>query len=124
VQALVREGGMSTSPFVAISSALDAKRPDLVGTELQMWRRVTKVCEESGEVWRALSGYVAENPRKGQTHTLDDLRGELLDTASAALCAWAHLNGNEGDPIGALLTHVAGTVDRLSRAVGIGGASS
>lgn len=103
-------------PFLEISAALDAVRPDLVGTELQMWRRVTKVCEESGEVWRALSGYVAENPRKGQTHSLDDLLGELLDTASAALCAWAHLHGNNGDPVAALVEHATATADRLAAA--------
>jgi NTP pyrophosphatase (non-canonical NTP hydrolase) len=103
----------AADPFLTISAALDAQRPDLARTELALWRRVTKVCEESGEVWRALSGYVAENPRKGQTHTLDDLRGELLDTAAAALCAWAHVNGNVGDPLGALLAHVAGTAARL-----------
>lgn len=106
-----------SDPFVTISTALDSKRPDLAGTELQLWRRVTKVCEESGEVWRALSGYVSENPRKGQTHSLDDLRGELLDTASAALCAWAHLNGNEGDPVAALIAHVGATAERLRATV-------
>ena len=26
------------------------------------WARVTKVCEESGEVWRALSNLTGENP--------------------------------------------------------------
>lgn len=103
-------------PFTAISTMLDVLRPADLNDELQMWRRVTKVCEESGEVWRALSGYVAENPRKGQTHTLDDLRGELFDTASAALCAVAHLDGNEGDPVAALIQHATGTADRLRAA--------
>jgi NTP pyrophosphatase (non-canonical NTP hydrolase) len=55
------------------------------------WARVTKVCEESGEVWRALSKMTGENPRKGICGTEDELLGELGDTASAAICAIQHL---------------------------------
>jgi NTP pyrophosphatase (non-canonical NTP hydrolase) len=55
------------------------------------WARVTKVCEEAGEVWRALSKLTGENPRKGVCGTRDELLGELADTASAALCAIQHL---------------------------------
>lgn len=51
------------------------------------WRRVTKVCEESGEVWRALSAWDGENPRKGVSGTREDLLMELGDTACAALGA-------------------------------------
>ena len=60
------------------------------------WTRVTKVCEESGEVWRALSKYTGENPRKGVCGTLDELLGELGDTASAAICAIQHLTKDTG----------------------------
>jgi NTP pyrophosphatase (non-canonical NTP hydrolase) len=55
------------------------------------WARVTKVCEEAGEVWRALSKWTGENPRKGVCGTRDDLLGELGDTVSAAMCAIQHL---------------------------------
>jgi hypothetical protein len=111
---------MADDVFTAISAMLDAQRPAGRSDEAQMWSRVTKVCEESGEVWRAMSGYVGENPRKGVTHTLDDLSGELLDTASAALCAWAHLHGNEGDsPLDALILHVIGTYQRLQGALAL-----
>ena len=55
------------------------------------WARVTKVCEEAGEVWRALSKWTGENPRKGVCGTEEDLLGELGDTASAAICAIQHL---------------------------------
>jgi NTP pyrophosphatase (non-canonical NTP hydrolase) len=55
------------------------------------WARVTKVCEEAGEVWRALSKLTGENPRKGVCGTRDELLGELGDTASAAICAIQHL---------------------------------
>jgi hypothetical protein len=50
------------------------------------WRRVTKVCEESGEVWRALSGLTGENPRKGVCAAEEDLLGEMGDAVSALVC--------------------------------------
>lgn len=55
------------------------------------WARVTKVCEEAGEVWKALSKLTGENPRKGVCGTRDELLAELGDTASAAICAIQHL---------------------------------
>jgi NTP pyrophosphatase (non-canonical NTP hydrolase) len=60
------------------------------------WARVTKVCEEAGEVWKALSKMTGENPRKGVCGTRDELLGELGDTASAAICAIQHLTKNTG----------------------------
>ena len=55
------------------------------------WARVTKVCEEAGEVWAALSKLTGENARKGVCGTEDELLGELADTAMAAMCAIQHL---------------------------------
>jgi hypothetical protein len=54
------------------------------------WARVTKVCEEAGEVWKALSKETGENPRKGVCGTEAETLGELADTASAAICAIQH----------------------------------
>ena len=59
-----------------------------------MIMRVTKVCEEAGEVWQALSKWTGENPRKGACGTKSELLGELGDTASAAICAIQHLTGD------------------------------
>lgn len=58
------------------------------------WARVTKVCEEAGEVWAALSKLTGENPRKGVCGTRGELLGELGDTAMAAICAIQHLTKN------------------------------
>ena len=60
------------------------------------WARVTKVCEEAGEVWQALSMATGENPRKGVCATEDDLLGELGDTVSAAMCAIQHITKDTG----------------------------
>jgi hypothetical protein len=59
------------------------------------WARITKVCEEAGEVWAALSKCTGENPRKGVCGTWDDLLAELGDTASAAWCAVQHVTKDE-----------------------------
>ena len=74
--------------------------------EAHTWSRVLKVSEEVGEVYSALSGTVGENPRKGVTHTMDDVIGELLDVAVAALAAVEHLTGNMGRSLPALCLKV------------------
>jgi NTP pyrophosphatase (non-canonical NTP hydrolase) len=52
--------------------------------------RVLKLVEEAGEAASAYIGMVGQNPRKGITHSLDDLLGELADVAITALCAIQH----------------------------------
>jgi NTP pyrophosphatase (non-canonical NTP hydrolase) len=52
--------------------------------------RVLKLLEESGEAAAAYIGMVGQNPRKGVTHTKDDLMNELADVALTALCAIQH----------------------------------
>ena len=52
--------------------------------------RVLKLVEEAGEAAAAYIGMVGQNPRKGVTHSLDDLLGELADVAITALCAIEH----------------------------------
>ena len=69
-----------------------AVSPEYVAQPLaHRWARVTKVCEEAGEVWQALSKATGENPRKGVCGTEAELLGELGDTASAAICAIQHI---------------------------------
>jgi phosphoribosyl-ATP pyrophosphohydrolase len=55
------------------------------GPEIAM--RVAKVAEEAGEAIGAWIGLTGQNPRKGVTHTCDDVAGELADAAFAALVA-------------------------------------
>lgn len=59
--------------------------------EAQTWGRLTKVCEESGEVVAAFIGATGQNPRKGVSHTMGDVQEELLDVALTALAAYHHL---------------------------------
>jgi NTP pyrophosphatase (non-canonical NTP hydrolase) len=57
--------------------------------------RVLKLVEEAGEAAAAYIGMVGQNPRKGVTHTLDDLLSELADVALTALCAMQHFTQDQ-----------------------------
>lgn len=49
--------------------------------------RIMKVAEEFGEVIQAVIGYTGQNPRKGFTHSREDVVAELADVAITALVA-------------------------------------
>ncbi|RKN37843.1 MazG-like family protein [Micromonospora endolithica] len=49
--------------------------------------RILKLTEEAGEVAGAWIGLVGQNPRKGVTHTHEDVAAELADVAFTALVA-------------------------------------
>ena len=46
-----------------------------------------KLSEEVGEVAQAVIGVTGQNPRKGVTHTWEDVQGELCDVVISALVA-------------------------------------
>ncbi|MFJ4694810.1 MazG-like family protein [Streptomyces sp. NPDC088766] len=64
---------------------LDAAQP-VTGREAVLLR-VLKLSEEVGEVAEAVIGATGQNPRKGVSHTWEDVRGELCDVAVTALVA-------------------------------------
>ncbi|MFF3345547.1 MazG-like family protein [Streptomyces sp. NPDC002779] len=66
-------------------SWLEANRP-LDGREA-MLLRMLKLSEEVGEVAEAVIGATGQNPRKGVTHTWDDVQAELCDVVITALIA-------------------------------------
>ncbi|GGZ50644.1 MazG-like family protein [Streptomyces bluensis] len=49
--------------------------------------RILKLSEEVGEVAQAVIGATGQNPRKGTTHTWDDVQAELCDVIITALVA-------------------------------------
>ncbi|QIB46099.1 MazG-like family protein [Streptomyces aureoverticillatus] len=49
--------------------------------------RMLKLAEETGEVAQAVIGATGQNPRKGTTHTWDDVESELCDVVITALVA-------------------------------------
>ncbi|MEV5876704.1 MazG-like family protein [Streptomyces sp. NPDC052101] len=66
-------------------SRLEATRTH-TGTE-GLLLRVLKLSEEVGEVAEAIIGTTGQNPRKGITHTWEDVQAELCDVVITALVA-------------------------------------
>jgi NTP pyrophosphatase (non-canonical NTP hydrolase) len=56
--------------------------------------RILKVTEEAGEAAGAWIGVLGQNPRKGVTHTKQDVADELADVAMTALVAIESLGLN------------------------------
>lgn len=85
----------------------------------QVWERVGKVGEESGEVFSAMIGWAAQNPRKGLTHDQRDVEKELYDVVITALGAILHLHKNDPDfPLfGTLFEQIGAVWERLERAI-------
>ncbi|GGM17333.1 hypothetical protein GCM10010129_71890 [Streptomyces fumigatiscleroticus] len=64
---------------------VDAHRPADAESEIML--RMLKLSEEVGEVAQAVIGATGQNPRKGVTHTWDDVQSELCDVVITALVA-------------------------------------
>jgi NTP pyrophosphatase (non-canonical NTP hydrolase) len=90
--------------------------------ELVMRRRVGKIFVEAGELADAIEGFTGENPRKGVYATREDVIKELIDCASASLCAIEYMTGDRGDSVRMVADQVAGNWERLQAAIA-GGAS-
>lgn len=58
--------------------------------------RILKLVEEAGEAAQAWIGVLGQNPRRGVTHTVEDVAAELADTAFAALVAIQSLGLDAG----------------------------
>ncbi|WP_134655461.1 MULTISPECIES: MazG-like family protein [Streptomyces] len=69
--------------------------------------RMLKLSEEVGEVAEAVIGATGQNPRKGVTHTWDDVRAELCDVAITALVALRTLTPEAREVFGRHLARVA-----------------
>ncbi|MGX4692516.1 MazG-like family protein [Streptomyces sp. JNUCC 63] len=77
--------------------------------------RILKLQEETGEVAQAVIGATGQNPRKGTTHTWDDVQAELCDVAITALVALRTLTPQARE---VFARHLSGV---LQRSPGVGG---
>ncbi|MGW3283154.1 MazG-like family protein [Streptomyces sp. NPDC001002] len=94
---------------------LEANRP-IDGKE-GMLLRMLKLSEEVGEVAEAVIGATGQNPRKGITHTWDDVQAELCDVVITALVALRTLTPDTREVFAHHLARVR------SRSLGVDGAS-
>ncbi|MGA5206994.1 MazG-like family protein [Streptomyces variegatus] len=92
------------STIDALSEWLDTNRPveDREGVLL----RILKLSEEVGEVSQAVIGATGQNPRKGVTHTWEDVQAELCDVVITALMALRMLTPEAREVFGGHLERV------------------
>ncbi|MEU1273554.1 MazG-like family protein [Streptomyces sp. NPDC005799] len=83
---------------------LDAESP--VTGDMAKTMRVLKIGEEFGEVAEALHGAMGANPRKGASHTWDDVHKELCDVTITSLIALASLTPDARKLFEARLHHI------------------
>ncbi|MFF9104618.1 MazG-like family protein [Streptomyces rubrogriseus] len=84
---------------------LEADRP--VGGREGLLLRMLKLSEEVGEVAEAVIGATGQNPRKGVTHTWDDVEAELCDVVITAMVALRTLTPEAREVFGRHLARVA-----------------
>jgi NTP pyrophosphatase (non-canonical NTP hydrolase) len=70
--------------------------------------RIMKIAEETGEVTQAVTGTLGQNPRKGITHTWDDVQAELCDVMFTAMVALTTLTPDAREVFNTHLARVAG----------------
>lgn len=75
--------------------------------------RIMKLTEEAGEVVSAYIGMTGQNPRKGVTHTREDVCGELADVIITAMIALASVA--DRDPAQILDEKLVATVERAKK---------
>ncbi|MFJ3226728.1 MazG-like family protein [Streptomyces sp. NPDC086783] len=71
--------------------------------------RMLKLSEEVGEVAQAVIGATGHNPRKGRSHTWDDVRAELCDVVITAMVALRTLTPDARE---VLSEHLRGVAER------------
>lgn len=70
--------------------------------------RIMKLTEEAGEVTQAVIGTLGQNPRKGITHSWNDVQGELCDVMVTAMVALTTLTPDAREVFNEHLARVAG----------------
>ncbi|WP_406416583.1 MazG-like family protein [Streptomyces sp. NBC_01614] len=89
---------------------LDTDQP--IGGKEGVLLRMLKLSEEVGEVAEAVIGATGQNPRKGVTHTWEDVQGELCDVVITALVALRTLTPDTRE---VFTRHLAGVRERSLR---------
>ncbi|NBM17719.1 MazG-like family protein [Streptomyces sp. GC420] len=85
---------------------LDQESP--VAPETARLLRLMKITEEAGEVAEAVQGALGSNPRKGHSHTWDDVQNELCDVIFTSMVALATINPDAGKIFEERLEFIAG----------------
>ncbi|WP_433858887.1 MazG-like family protein [Streptomyces kronopolitis] len=66
--------------------------------QVQQWTlQVLKIAEETGEASQALIGVRGTNPRKGDSHTWQDVHAEVADVVITGLVTLARMRPDDAD---------------------------
>lgn len=84
---------------------LDEESP--VTPDMDRVLRVLKIVEEAGEVAEAVHGVTGANPRKGRSHTWDDVQNELCDVIFTGMVALATITPDARKVFAQRLRYVA-----------------
>ncbi|MEW1658953.1 MazG-like family protein [Streptomyces sp. NPDC093707] len=85
-------------------------RESVLPAEQERLLRFLKLSEEAGEVAQAVIGATGQNPRKGHSHTWDDVQAELCDVIVTAMVALRTLTPDAQRVFEGHLRRVAGRV--------------
>ncbi|WP_370093526.1 MazG-like family protein [Streptacidiphilus sp. MAP12-20] len=69
--------------------------------------QILKISEEAGEVAEAVIGAMGQNPRKGFSHSWEDVQNELCDVIITSMVALTRLNPDAGTVFARHLERVA-----------------
>ena len=83
----VTVGQMNDTVWKAVAGACDWLDAANGTDDQELTCRILKITEESGEAAAAWIGVLGTNPRKGVTHTRDEVAAELGDVVFSALVA-------------------------------------
>ncbi|TDT36200.1 hypothetical protein EV562_10824 [Streptomyces sp. BK208] len=100
--------GVRADPWTTIDDLwtwLQADQP--VGGREGLLLRMLKLSEEVGEVAEAVIGATGQNPRKGVSHTWEDVEAELCDVVITAMVALRTLTPEARVVFGRHLARVA-----------------
>jgi len=75
--------------------------------ETERLLRIMKLSEEVGEVAEAVTGVIGQNPRKGITHSWQDVQSELCDVILTAMVALTTVSPDARKVFAERLEHVA-----------------
>ncbi len=101
------------SLLTTLASWLEAANSHRTGDE-RLDELIYAVVEEVGEVAQSVKGVRGSNPRKGVTHTWDDVKMELCDTTASSFLALAKLCGGVEPAHQFLAAHLARVVARAN----------
>lgn len=106
-QSLLLHGPLDPQLLARLAAVYDVK---VTADPVELQLRVMKIGEELGEAIEALIGMQGWNPRKGVTHTLEDLEDELSDVL---ITAWMALASVSFDPNAVADQRLSFVTDRM-----------